>query len=194
MESEASPRGRHKVRDMGSQTLDQFAERIRLNTRQGAELPFINKPRAVKFRHRKSILLSPILLLILLFVTSCGDVGMMVSDITTYNGFDVLKFDTVKNQDKIFSTISEIGNTLGYSVSVLNRRKGIITLAKDAGLFMGVMVGKIDKSTVQFSITNGGKVIEIEILLIGNFNAGGNEAATRILDQFKSRLKRRMSS
>lgn len=117
---------------------------------------------------------------------------MMVSDITTYKGYDVLEFESVKNQDVIFSTISEVGKSLGYSVSTLDKRKGHIGLAKDAGLFTGVMVGKIDKSFVRFNITNGGKTVEIQIFVMGNFGTGGAEAATRALDQFKFGLKRRM--
>jgi hypothetical protein len=38
---------------MRPQTLNQLKERIWLNARQGAELLLVNKPRAVKPRHRK---------------------------------------------------------------------------------------------------------------------------------------------
>ena len=40
---------------MRPQTLNQLKERIWLNARQGAELLLVNKPRAVKLRHRKSL-------------------------------------------------------------------------------------------------------------------------------------------
>ena len=40
---------------MRPQRLNQLKERIWLNARQGAELLFVNKPRAVKLRHRKSL-------------------------------------------------------------------------------------------------------------------------------------------
>lgn len=119
---------------------------------------------------------------------------MMASNTTTYKGFEVFEFDTPKNQDVIYSTVSEVGKTLGYSVSSLDKRKRVIGLTKDAGLFIGVMVGKIEKSIVQFSIKNGGRTIEVEILVVGNFDTGGSEAANRILDQFESGLKRRMPS
>ena len=40
---------------MRPQTLNQIKERIWLNACQGAELLLVNKPRAVKLRHRKSL-------------------------------------------------------------------------------------------------------------------------------------------
>lgn len=138
------------------------------------------------------IKVSSVLILICLLTTSCGAVGMTVSDVTTFEGFDVLEFDTPKDQDAIFSAVSDIGKPLEYSVSGLDRKKGTIKLAKDAGMFIGVMVGKLEKSIVTFHITNGGKTVEIEILVMGNFGTGGSNVATAVLDQFKSGLQLRL--
>ena len=48
-------RSHNPLSPMRPQTLNQLTERIWLNARQGAELLLVNKPRAVKLRHRKSL-------------------------------------------------------------------------------------------------------------------------------------------
>ena len=130
--------------------------------------------------------------LLLSVLTGCGSVGMMVSPTKTYSGYETISL--ARTVPDYLNKAADVGTSLGYSVSRLNRSEHSIGFSKDAGLFVGVMIGKIERADVGLTFKNNGAVVEIEVHVMGNFDRGGQDTATTILNEFKSRLTRMLSA
>lgn len=121
-----------------------------------------------------------------LILVGCGTIGMMASETQTFNGKDSITLQTPKSD--IIDVIADVGKSLGYNVSGLNRETGTISLSSSVSLFTGVMIGKINQSTLTIASEEGGKKLGIHVHLMGNFGTGGQEAATRLVEDFRAKL------
>ncbi|MCP1118682.1 hypothetical protein [Robbsia andropogonis] len=84
--------------------------------------------------------------------------------------------------------MSAVGKELGYDVSGFDKDAGSITLSSNAGLFVGAMIGKIQRATIMVRSLNGGRKLDLTVSVYGNFDQGGQEAATKRLNAFKEKL------
>lgn len=125
----------------------------------------------------------------LIFV-GCAEIGLMGSKTQTFNGKDSITLQTPRSD--ILDIVAEVGKSLGYNVSGLDRESGTISLSSSASLFTGVMIGKINRSTLHISSLEGGKKLGILVMLVGNFGTGGQEAATRLVEDFKAELLKKI--
>ena len=122
---------------------------------------------------------------IALTLVGCGSIGMMASKTETFTGKDSITLKTPRPD--ILSIVAEVGKSLGYSVSSLDKEAGTISLSYDAGLFTGVMIGKINKITLTI-FERGGNKLGISVFLMGNFGSGSQEAAGKLVEDFKVKL------
>lgn len=121
-----------------------------------------------------------------LILVGCGSVGMMASKAQTFNGRD---FITLQDQrSDILDVVAEVGKSLNYEISGLDREAGTISLSSRVSLFTGVMIGKYNETMLTISSEEDGKKLSINIYLQGNFGTGGQEAAMSLLGNFKSKL------
>ncbi|MDE2179459.1 MAG: hypothetical protein KGJ40_01230 [candidate division NC10 bacterium] len=123
---------------------------------------------------------------IALTLAGCGEIGMMASETQSFHGKDSITLQIPRSD--ILDVIAEVGKSLGYNVSSLDREAGTISLSSGASLFTGVMIGKINNSTLQISSIEGGKKLGINVSLMGNFGTGDQEAATNLVGDFKAKL------
>ena len=119
-------------------------------------------------------------------IAACGDIGMIASPTKTFQGKDTLALSHAPRD--FFAGATEVGRSMQYDVSGIDRSENTIRFSKDAGLFVGVMVGKIQHADIALRLENGGRAVDITVLTMGNFDTGGQEAAIAIIDSFKTRL------
>jgi len=114
----------------------------------------------------------------------------MASKTQTFNGKDSITLQVPRSD--ILDVVAEVGKSLGYNVSGLNRETGTISLSSSVSLFTGVMIGKINETTLIISSEKGGKKLGIHVHLMGNFGTGGQEAATRLVEDFRAKLLKKI--
>lgn len=131
-----------------------------------------------------------IVLFVSLIVVGCGEIGMLVSETQSFTGKDSITLQT--SRPDILDVSAEVGKSLGYNVSGLDREDGVLTLASSTSLLTGVLIGQINQSTLTISSQEGGKKLGIGVLVAGNFGTGGQEAAMKLVNDFKTKLLSRI--
>lgn len=125
-----------------------------------------------------------------LILVGCAEIGLMGSKTQNFTGSDSITLQAPRPD--ILDVVAEVGKSLGYNVSGLDREAGTIYLSSSSSLFTGVMIGKINNSTLYISSLEGGKKLGIRVMLGGNFGTGGQEAATRLVEDFKAGLLKKI--
>ena len=135
-----------------------------------------------------------LLLTAVLWIAGCMEAGM-ISQTQTFNGRDSLTLETPK--ENILDIITEVGKSMGFRVSQLSKGDNVmppmITLSSQSSMMGTMLIGSMSGSDLTVMIQEGGKKIDISISAYGNFGSGGQEAATKIMDDFKSRLLQRLT-
>ena len=134
-----------------------------------------------------------LLLLTCVLLVGCMEAGML-SQTQTFNGSDSLTLEAPK--EKILDIITEVGKSMGFRVSQLNKGNDImptiITLSSESSMMGTLLIGSMSGSSLTVTIQEGGKKLDISVSAYGNFGSGGQEAATKIMDDFKLRLAQRL--
>lgn len=133
---------------------------------------------------------SLIAICLIVSLSGCGSIGAMASKTQTFMVNETVSFS--RTPTNYLDTSAEIGKTLGYSVSGLDRSKNMIAFSKDAGMFIGVLVGKMEHADVTLTFKDEGRVVDISVSVLGNFGTGGQDAGSTILAEFKSKLTERL--
>jgi len=92
----------------------------------------------------------------------------------------------------ILDMIADVGKSMKFDVSAIDKNSGYITLSYGASFGTTMLIGKMQNSRLEFRITDGGKRLEIGVLVMGNFGTGGQEAADKLVADFKTRLAERL--
>lgn len=121
-----------------------------------------------------------------LILVGCGAVGMMASKTESFTGDDSITLQAPR--EDILNVVAEVGKSLGYSVSSLDKKKGVIVLHYNLGSLASTTVGKIEKATLGIRSEEDGKKLFIGVKVIGNFGEGGQEAAMKRIEDFKAKL------
>jgi hypothetical protein len=116
----------------------------------------------------------------------CGAEVMMVSDTTSFTDTDQLVLR--KPAQNFIDVASAVGTSLGYHVSGIDRQQNSIGLSKTAGLGMGVLIGEINEVNVTLTLAPDNRTIKISVVLMANFNKGGQDAANKIVSDLKAGL------
>jgi len=86
----------------------------------------------------------------------------------------------------VLDVVAAVGKDLGYSVTSLDRAAGMIGLTSETSRALTFLVGKA--GSVNLNITTSGKTVTIHLWAIGNFGAASQDAATKLLTEFKGKL------
>ena len=122
-------------------------------------------------------------------VGACGSVGMMASNTKSFQATDRIRLRRAPRN--FVADVQQIGPRLGYAVSGIDAVNNSVSFNKDAGMFIGVMVGKIENSTIV--LTQNGRTIDIQLTIIGNFGTSDQVAATQELEAFKREIENTFS-
>jgi hypothetical protein len=92
---------------------------------------------------------------------------------------------TTEHSD-ILDIVSDVGKSMSLDVAAIDQSKGEITIA--TGSSASVLTGKSKSQTIQVKATEGGKRLDVNIFVTGNFGAGTKEAGDELFSEFKMKL------
>ena len=148
-----------------------------------------------------------------LTVSGCAVVGLFFKD-QTYGGREIWEIGTPPVD--ILSVIAETGKSMGLGVDyweVKNpppgleyweskspppvdkndtRSSWIVLSADEFADLRGLFVGKSSVSGLSFEAREGGRKLEVSVIVLGKFGSGKQEAATKLLKDFRTNLSNRI--
>jgi len=123
----------------------------------------------------------------------CGGVGMLAGGrVQTYMGSYSIMLEAPR--EDILDIVAEVGRTMGYSVSGLDRDQGTISLSSGSSMATTGLLGKSSQATIYVAIVELGKKLDTRISLVGNFGKGTQKAADKLFEDFKTKLLERINS
>ncbi len=125
-----------------------------------------------------------------LTLTGCSIIGLVVSENQTFHGKDSFTLQTPRTDT--IDVMSNVGKSLGYNISGLDRERYTLSLSDQNSSFVYLLIGKTSRSTLSISSFDGGKKFDINVIVIGNFGNGSQEAAEKRVNDFKARLSERL--
>ena len=124
---------------------------------------------------------------LIMAIPGCGMVGMMAGGGTdNFMGED--SFTVQPPREDILDVVAQVGKSLGYKVSGLNKEMGTISLTSRTSMATGMLIGKQSNATLTVASKENGKKLGISIFLMGNFGTGGQEHAEKLMSEFKAKL------
>ena len=121
-----------------------------------------------------------------LLLVGCSGLGMMASTTHTFTGKESITLRTPRAD--ILDIVAKVGESLGYDVSGLDKESGTISLSSGSGAFAGTMIGKFNTNILTITVEKGSQKLNIVVVVTGNFGSGGQEAASRLMEDFKTKL------
>ena len=119
-------------------------------------------------------------------LTGCSSIGLMSSKAQTFTG--TYSIDTKNERPDILYIIAEVGKSLRYEVSSINKEMGSISLSRNEGFFSEFMTGEIDTIDLDISSENNGHKLNIVVNLFANFGHANQEIAMKHVEEFKAKL------
>lgn len=129
--------------------------------------------------------LAVLLLLNALLFSGCSIIGVL-SPQERFQGTNT--FSLPRSDERIFDLIAEVGKDMGMGVSELNHSLRRISLSSGSSGAGMILVGSMNSSTLSVQVSEDGKMLEILTMVLGNFGTGNQEAATKLTEEFKTRL------
>ena len=132
-----------------------------------------------------------IAILALAFILAgCAEIGMFGSKDQSFSGTDSMVLDQPRAD--IFDVIAAVGKSMKFDVSGIDKNAGQITLSYGTSMGATILIGKMQNSSLTITTADDGKKLEIRVLVMGNFGTGGQEAADKLVADFKARLAERL--
>ena len=126
---------------------------------------------------------------ITLMLVGCAEIGVF-SKVQTFRGKDSMLLPV--SRPDILDIVAEVGKSMGYSVSALDREANTISLSSSSSMLSTALIGKTSQAILTISSKDNGKRLDINVVVTGNFGTGGQEAAMKIIDDFKTKLLERI--
>ena len=149
-----------------------------------------------------------------LTVSGCAAVVGLFSKDQTYGAREIWEIGTPPGD--ILSAIAETGKSMGLGVDyweVTNpppgleywgrkslppvdkndtRSSWIMLSADELADLRGLFIGKSSVSGLSFEVGEGGRRLEVSVIVVGKFGSGKQEAATKLLKDFRTNLSDRI--
>jgi hypothetical protein len=153
------------------------------------------------------------MVLIALTVSGCAVVGLFFKD-QTYGGKESWEIRTPSPH--LLDAIAETGRSMGLNIDyweVRNpppgkeywetklpppvdkndaRSRSIMLSDNGLGSLRAIFIGKASLSGLTFYAWQGGKYLEVYVMVAGNFGSGKQKAATKMLKDFRTNLSKRI--
>lgn len=133
----------------------------------------------------------PLLIGVTLALSGCMEVSLLSKD-KSFMGHDSMVIDPPRKD--ILDVIADVGKSMKLDVSALDRASGTITLESGIKTLEFIGIGKASTSDLTIATSEGGKKLDIQVLVTGNFGTGGQKAADKLVNAFKAKLKERLST
>ena len=141
-------------------------------------------------RHQKKANPAVGILAVVVLLAGCAEVGFLGSKNQTFRTTDSMLLDTPRAD--ILDLVADVGKSMKFDVSAIDKNTGSITLSSSAAFATTVLIGKMNNSNLKVTIQDGGKKLDIWLFIMGNFGTGGQEAAEKLVNDFKTRLRERL--
>ena len=123
-----------------------------------------------------------------LSLTACGPIGMMTSKSEQYSTTD--SFALAKSPANFVDTVTATGQSLGYTVSGVDRSKNGVMLSDGVGLGTGVLIGKMGRTALMVNLE--GRTVKLSISALGNFGMADQTKVDERLRRFRDALQTRL--
>ncbi len=123
-------------------------------------------------------------------LVGCAEIGIFGSKNQSFSGTDSIVLDQPKVD--ILDVIADVGKSMKFDVSAIDKNAGQITLSAGASFGTTMLIGKMQQSSLTVTIADGGKKLGITVFVMGNFGTGDQEAADKLVADFKARLAERL--
>ena len=123
---------------------------------------------------------------IVLMLVGCGGELRLGGKHQSFTGKESILLED--SRADILDIIAEVGKSLGYSVSALDKRANIISLSYSSSRLALHLMGKMSSAKLTISLKNNGKRLDLDVTVFGNFGTGGQEAAMKLVNDFKAKL------
>lgn len=123
--------------------------------------------------------------LLYLCLAGCAP-GMLISQSQSYSGKESIPLAAPRAD--ILDTVAAVGKDMGYEVANLDREHDVITISAGSSGFGMYLTGKYSSATISVQVKDDGRKLETTVSVMGNFGSGGQEAADKLIDDFKNRL------
>jgi hypothetical protein len=121
-----------------------------------------------------------------MMLVGCAGIGIVGSKDQRFTGKDSLLLQNPRPD--ILDVIAEVGKSMGYSVSSLNKEANTISLSSSSSMLTTSLIGKMSQATLLIFLKDRGEKLDIEVFVSGNFGTGGGESAMELINDFKAKL------
>jgi len=119
--------------------------------------------------------------------TSCMGVGYMVGgSMQSFKG--KYSIQLTNQYPDIFDTITAVGNSISLSTSNIDASNDIIIISNGELGVSEQLTGNRNVQVISVRSTDGGKHLDIDIQVQGNFGHGTKKAADDLFSEFKTSL------
>lgn len=123
------------------------------------------------------------------FVLSGCMVGLL-SKQESFNGTD--SFAIASPRSDILDVIAAVAKEMGMSVSSLDKKQGYISFQRAGSATVGMLTGSMNSARLTIVVKDAGKTLDISTMTTGNFGTGGQDTSTKLIEEFKAQLAKKL--
>ncbi len=130
-----------------------------------------------------------IFLAVLLSITlsSCTSVGLLVSPQREFTTTQTMQLRA--RPANFVDTVAQVGKSLGYNYSGVDRAKNKLKLTDHSTAGMGVLIGKISRLELTIWLSPNGRTVNFEIAAAGNYSTSNQDKIEARLQKLKDALR-----
>ncbi len=122
-----------------------------------------------------------------LSLSGCTSVGMLVSPQREFTTTQTMQLRA--RPANFVDTVVEVGQSLDYKYSGVDRAKNKVKLTDHSTAGIGVLIGKVSRLELNISLSPNGRTVNFEIAAAGNYSTSNQEKIEARLQQLKDALR-----
>lgn len=134
-------------------------------------------------------IVSRVALLCLLSLTlmSCEVAMLAGGNLRHFDG--AYSIQLANSHPDLLDAIAAVGKEMGLEPSMINAAQGQISISNGGGSIAATaVVGTMSTKTISCFLTDGGRTLNLQIIVDGNFSYGTKEAADKLFAEFRNKL------
>lgn len=131
---------------------------------------------------RRSIVSFSLIFAIVVGLTGCTEIGMF-SKTKSATVTDSITLATPSAD--ILDVLTDTGKAMGWNPTARDNKQHIITFEDGSG---SVLTGSVTVTRMAAKVSEDGKIIDLEIMVSGNFGYGTMENGQKVINKFKKKL------
>lgn len=123
-----------------------------------------------------------------IFFSGCG-FGHMVSKTERFSSHESIMLNS--DRSDILDIIAEVGESIGYKLSEIDKQNKQVSLISQSSTG-NLLIGSAHYNKITFTVKSEDKLIDMNILLQGNFSSASKEEADKLYEEFKTKISERL--